>query len=381
MMIESIFGAKFTKYKIGNITTLAKDKPLKLDCGQEISNFNIAYQTYGKLNKDKSNAILICHPITADQYIASTNPVTKKPGWWNFMVGPEKPIDTNKFFVICSNVIGGCFGSFGPKEINPKNNKPYGTSFPVVTVFDMVRAQEKLIDFLTIDKLHAVIGGSAGGMQAISWAFLFPQKINLCISIAASYRHSAQNIAFNEVTRQAIMNDPDWCNGHYLEKGKYPNKGLALARMTAHITYLSEDSLHQKFGRNLQDKTQLSFNFSNAEFAVESYLRYQGNSFIKRFDPNSYLYITKALDYFDLEAENNGNLSLGFKDCPVKFCIISYSDDWLFPACESQKLAKSLNLAGAEVSLVNIKNSSGHDGFLLDSGDDLKKVISGFCSL
>jgi homoserine O-acetyltransferase len=378
MIVESIFGEESTKYKIGNIATLGKDEPLLLDCGQKISNFDIAYQTYGKLNKDKSNAILICHPITADQYVASKNPVTKKSGWWDFMVGAEKPIDTDKFFVICSNVIGGCFGSFGPKETNPETKKPYGADFPVVTVFDMVRAQEKLANFLGIDKLHAVIGGSAGGMQAISWAFLFPHKINLCISVAASYRHSAQNIAFNEVARQAIINDLDWCIGKYLEEKKYPSKGLALARMMANITYLSEDSLHQKFGRNLQDKNRLLFNFANAEFAVESYLRYQGNSFIKRFDPNSYLYITKALDYFDLERESDGDLSSGFKNCPVKFCIISYSDDWLFPASESQKLAKSLSLASADVSLVNIKNKSGHDGFLLDKEDSLKKVIGGF---
>ena len=376
MLIKSSFGSEFKQYEIGNIVKLGTHNPLVLTSGIEINNFNIAYQTYGALNADKSNAILICHALTGDQYVASKNPVTGKDGWWNFLIGPNKPIDTNKYFVICSNVIGGCLGSFGPKEIDPETGKYYGLSFPVITVADMVKAQKLLIDYFKIDQLLAIIGGSMGGMQALSWSCLYPDMAKLIIPMATSYRHTTQNIAFNEVGRQAIMSDPNWCEGKYLEEKKYPIKGLAIARMAAHITYLSESALHKKFGRNLQDKNDLSFGFE-VDFQIESYLRHQGNSFVERFDPNSYLYITKALDYFDLEAENSGILSNAFKKTKAKFCVISFSDDWLFSPSESKKLAQALNISGVNVSLINIDSTAGHDSFLIEN-EILKETIAGF---
>ena len=374
--IKSSFGSDFKTYEIGKIIKLATKKPLKLTCGLEINSFDLAYQTYGKLNKDKSNAILLCHPITADQYVASKHPITGKDGWWNFMVGKNKAIDTNKYFVICANVIGSCLGSFGPKNINPKTKKPYATDFPFITIEDMVNAEKLLLDHFNIKKLKAIIGGSMGGMLALTWANLYPKIAKAIIPISTSYRNSSQNIAFNEVGRQAIMADPDWCNGQYIETKKYPDKGLAVARMTAHITYLSKKSLHEKFGRKLQDKKDLSYGFE-VDFQVESYLRYQGKSFVKRFDPNSYLYLTKAVDYFDLEAENNGILSNAFKDCNAKFCVISFKDDWLFTPEESKKLTRALNIAGVNVSLINLEGVAGHDSFLIEN-DMLKDTIKGF---
>ena len=376
MLIKSSFGSKFKEYEVGDIVKLAISKPLELDSGFKIANFNLAYQTYGKLNKDKSNAVLICHALTGDQYVASKNPITGKKGWWNFMVGKGKAIDTDKYFVICSNVIGGCIGSFGPKDINPENNRIYGLNFPVVTIADMVKAQKLLIDYLDIKKLLAVIGGSMGGMQALSWGCLYPDAAKAIIPIATSYRHTTQNIAFNEVGRQAIMADPNWCNGEYLAQKKYPSKGLAVARMAGHITYLSEDALHHKFGRNLQDKSNLSYGF-DIDFQIESYLRYQGFTFVERFDANSYLYLTKAMDYFDLEAENNGILSNAFRKVKAKYCIISFSDDWLFPPEESKKLAQALNISGSNVSLVNINSNAGHDSFLIEN-KNLQETIAGF---
>ncbi|MDA0902396.1 MAG: homoserine O-acetyltransferase [Proteobacteria bacterium] len=376
MLIKSSFGSKYKEYEIGNIVKLATDEPLVLDSALEIKNFNMAYQTYGKLNKDKSNAILICHALTGDQYIASKNPITGKDGWWNKMVGKGKAIDTDKYFVICSNTIGGCFGSFGPKDINPETGKIYGLDFPVLTIHDMVRAQKLLIDHFKIDQLLAVIGGSMGGMQALSWSFLYPHKMKAVVPIATSYRHSTQNIAFDEVGRQAIMADPNWCNGDYISQKKYPAKGLAVARMAGHITYLSEDALHKKFGRNLQDKDDISYHF-DIDFQVESYLRHQGVTFVERFDANSYLYLTKAMDYFDLEAENNGILSNAFRNVKAKFCIFSFSDDWLFTPDESKKLAQALNISGANISLVNIESKHGHDSFLIDN-ENFKETLSGF---
>lgn len=374
--IKSSFGSEFKEYEVGEIIKLATNKPLTLSSGIEISNFNLAYQTYGTLNADKSNAILICHPITGDQYVASKNPVTNKDGWWDFMVGKGKAIDTDKYFVICNNVIGGCLGSFGPKDINEKTNQPYSTEFPFITIEDMVRAQKLLIDHFEIKELLAIIGGSMGGMLALTWANIYPKMAKSIIPISTSYKNSAQNIAFNEVGRQAIMADPDWCNGNYLQERKFPTKGLAVARMTAHITYLSKKSLHEKFGRNLQDKEHLSYGFG-VDFQVESYLRHQGLNFVKRFDPNSYLYLTKAVDYFDLEAENHGVLSRAFKDCQAKFCIISFKGDWLFLPSESKKLAQALNINGNNVSLINMKGTAGHDSFLIDN-EILKNTIKGF---
>lgn len=376
MQIKSVFGPEYKEYEIGEIVKLAIDKPMKLSCGVEIANFSLAYQTYGALNKDRSNAILICHPLTADQYVASINPVTGKDGWWDFMVGSGKSIDTDKYFVICSNVIGGCLGSFSPKEINPKTEQAYAVDFPVITIADMVNAQKLLIDYLGIKKLLAVVGGSMGGMQALQWSCAYPESMKAVLPIATSYHHSTQNIAFNEVARQAIMADLDWCDGKYLSEKKYPSKGLAVARMAANITYLSEVALHQKFGRNLQHKPDISYGFE-VDFQIESYLRHQGLSFVSRFDPNCYLYITKALDYFDLELENNGILSNAFKNVKAKFCVISLSDDWLFPPTESKKIAQALTIAGCDVSLVNIDSSAGHDSFLIDN-QALKQTVKGF---
>lgn len=379
MKIKSIFGPKYNEYEIGEIVYLAKDKPLKLSSGVEISNFPLAYQTYGELNQDKSNAILICHALTGDQYAASKNPISSKEGWWNMMIGPSKPIDTNKYFVICSNIIGGCMGSLGPKEINPNTGEPYALSFPVITIDDMVHAQNLLIEYFGIKKLHAVIGGSTGGMQALSWSVLYPQKLHAVIPIATSYHHSPQNIAFHEVGRQAIMADPNWCESYYLKQKKYPEKGLAVARMTANITYLSEKSLQKKFGRNLQNKAHLSFSFGT-DFQVESYLHHQGATFVERFDPNSYLYVTKALDYFDLESEY-GSLSEAFKSTAqnknIKFCIISFSDDWLFPPSESKKLTMGLMACKVNVSTIVIESNAGHDSFLIDN-EPLKNTVASF---
>jgi homoserine O-acetyltransferase len=380
MKVKSSFGPGYKEFEIGEIVFLAKEKPLKLASGSEIKNFPLAFQTYGKLNADCSNAILICHALTGDQYAASPNPVTKKNGWWDFMIGDDKPIDTNKFFVISSNIIGSCMGSFGPKEIDPKTGEPYGLNFPIVTINDMVQAQNLLIEHLGIFKLHAVIGGSTGGMQALAWAVLFPQKVNLVIPMATSYRHSPQNIAFHEVGRQAIMADPNWCEGKYFLEKKYPSSGLAVARMTAHITYLSESALQKKFGRNLQNKENLSFTFTQ-DFKVESYLHHQGQSFVERFDANSYLYVTKAVDYFDLENDFGGKLGAAFHDFAKnkngKFCLISFSDDWLFPPSEAKKLTQALISCGVNVSSITINSSAGHDSFLLES-DTLKNTIRGF---
>lgn len=365
---KSKFGSQKREIEIGEIIYLAKNSALKLDSGVEITNFPIAYQTYGKLNQDKSNAVLICHALTGDQYVASKNPVTNKDGWWEFMIGKNKAIDTDKFFVICSNIIGGCMGSFGPKEIDEKNGEPYGINFPFITIHDMVKAQNLLIESLGIKKLHAVIGGSTGGMQVLSWTVQFPEKVKLAIPLATSYRHTPQNIAFHEVGRQAIITDNNWNNGCYLIKNTFPKNGLAVARMAAHITYLSEKALQNKFGRDLQDKKNISFSFSQ-DFQVESYLHYQGFNFVERFDPNSYLYISKAVDYFDLEKDFSSNLSAAFSSFASisenKFCVISFSDDWLFPPSEAKKLTKALISANVVVSSVIIESNAGHDSFLI----------------
>lgn len=380
MKVKSSFGPSYKEFEIGEIVFLAKEKPLKLAGGAEIKNFPLAYQTYGQLNADKSNAILICHALTGDQYVASENPITKKEGWWNFLIGDGKIIDTRKYFVISSNIIGGCMGSMGPKEINEKTNEPYGTEFPLVTINDMVHAQNLLIEHFGIKKLHAVIGGSTGGMQALAWSVLYPQKVKLVIPMATSYRHSPQNIAFHEVGRQAIMADPNWCNGKYLQEKKFPTSGLSVARMTAHITYLSESALQHRFGRDLKNSKGFSFSFDR-EFQVENYLHHQGSRFVERFDPNSYLYITRAVDYFDLESDFSGNLSNAFVDFSKnkegKICLISFSDDWLFPPSEAKKLTHAMVACGINVSSVVIQSSAGHDSFLLES-EALKNTISGF---
>ncbi len=360
----------------GHHVRLGVEKPLKFDCGMEIADFPVAYQTYGELNAGKSNAIFVCHALTGDQYLAETHPVTGKEGWWEIMVGPGKTIDTERYFVICPNILGGCMGSFGPKEINPETGKPWGLDFPVITIGDMVRCQVLLLDHLGIDRLFAVIGGSMGGMQVLEWASRYPERLFAAIPIAAAAHHTAQNIAFHEVGRQAIMADPDWCGGDYLNQGKKPTKGLAVARMAAHITYLSDQSLHRKFGRRLQDRDALSYGF-DAEFQVESYLRHQGITFVDRFDANSYLYITRAMDYFDLAANHNGNLAKAFKDTPVRFCVISFTGDWLYPTEENRRIVHALNSVAANVSFAEVESDKGHDAFLLDE-PEFHRLLKGF---
>lgn len=349
---------------------------LKLDSGESLSPFTIAYETYGTLNDERSNAILVCHALTGDQYAASTHPITGKPGWWETMIGQGKPIDTDKYFIICPNVIGGCMGSTGPASINPATGLSYGLDFPVITIGDMVRAQRHLIDHLGIEQLLCVIGGSMGGMQALEWAANHGDRVFACIPIATAARHSSQNIAFHEVGRQAVMADPDWHGGRYIEEEKSPRKGLAVARMAAHITYLSDEVLHQKFGRNLQEREAITFGF-DADFQVESYLRHQGFRFVDRFDANSYLYITRAMDYFDLFSEHDGILANAFKNTQTRFCVISFTSDWLFPTRESRQIVHALTANAANVSFVEIETDRGHDAFLLDE-PELFATINGF---
>jgi homoserine O-acetyltransferase len=341
------------------------DEPLALESGESLGPWSIAYQAYGALNADKSNAILLCHALTGDQHVANINPVTGKSGWWETMVGPGKPYDTDRFFIICANVLGSCLGTTGPASLDPKTGKPYALHFPVVTIRDMVNAQAKLVDRLGIDTLFCVAGGSMGGMQVLEWAASHPDRVFSAMPIATAAKHTAQNIAFHEVGRQAVMADPDWHSGRYLEEGTRPEKGLAVARMAAHITYLSEQALHRKFGRNLQERAAPTFSF-DADFEVESYLRYQGRSFVERFDANSYLFLTRAMDYFDLAKEHDGVLARAFKGSKTRFCIVSFTSDWLFPTSDSRAIVHALNAAGASVSFVEIETDKGHDAFLLD---------------
>ncbi|HAM48666.1 MAG TPA: homoserine O-acetyltransferase [Alphaproteobacteria bacterium] len=352
------------------------DAPLPLDCGAELAPWDIAYQTYGTLNQDKSNAVLVCHALTGDQYVANQHPVTGRDGWWTTIVGPGRPVDTDRYFVICANVLGGCIGSSGPTSINPATGAPYGLDFPVITIRDMVRAQARLVDHLGIDQLFCVIGGSMGGMQVLQWAASYPERVFSAVPIATAARHSAQNIAFHEVGRQAIMADPNWHGGGYFTAGAVPEKGLAVARMAAHITYLSEPALHSKFGRNLQDRDRLGFGF-DADFQVESYLRHQGSTFVDRFDANSYLYLTRAMDYFDLAAEYDGVLAEAFRDIRTRFCVVSFTSDWLFPTVESRQIVQALNAAAANVSFVEIESDKGHDAFLLDE-PEFFQTLTGF---
>lgn len=360
----------------GLTAELGVDTPLRLDCGVDLGPFTVAYQSYGHLNEDRSNVILICHALTGDQFVAGTNPVTNKPGWWPLMVGPGRPFDTDKYFVLCANVLGGCMGTTGPKSINPKTELPYGLSFPVITVKDMVQAQAMLLDHLGIDKVFCVSGGSMGGMQVLQWTITFPERVHAAIPIASAAHHTAQNIALHEVGRQAIMGDVDWHGGDYLSHNTIPRAGLSVARMAAHISYLSEAALHRKFGRQLQDRKSLSYGFE-ADFQVESYLRHQGTVFVERFDANSYLYLTRAMDYFDLISEYEGVLANAFKGCPTRFCIISFTGDWLFPTSENRTVVHALNAAAANVSFVEVESDKGHDAFLLDE-PEMFATIRGF---
>jgi len=349
----------------------------ELASGSVLESFKIAFKTFGALNNNKSNAILICHALTGDQYVSGHNPITERDGWWSRMVGPDKPIDTNKFFVICSNVLGGCSGSTGPKQKKDNEDIIYGGNFPSITIKDMVSAQVKLIDALKIDKLFSVVGGSMGAMQALQWSTDFPNRIQTIIHIAGALKHSAQNIAFHEVGRQAIMNDPNWHKGNYIEKNSIPERGLSVARMIAHITYLSEDAMHRKFGRKLQSRDIISFGF-DADFQIESYLRYQGRSFVERFDANSYLYLTRAMDYFDHSETYRKTLEfINSQNDNIKYLIISFTSDWLFPTRENKEIVETLNSLSRNVSFLEIETDKGHDSFLLDE-PDLDIAMKGF---
>jgi len=349
---------------------------LRLDSGAMLEPLEIAYKTYGQLNAEKSNAILVCHALTGDQHAASIHPLTGKPGWWDRVIGPGRPLDPERYFIVCSNVVGGCMGSTGPASIDAATGQPYGLAFPVITIGDMVRAQAMLVEALGIETLLAVVGGSMGGMQVLQWAGDYPEKLFSAVCIAAAAKHSAQNIAFHEVGRQAIMADPDWRGGAYEIAGVRPEKGLAVARMAAHITYLSEPALQRKFGRQLQ-RDGLSWGF-DADFQVESYLRHQGAAFVDRFDANSYLYITRALDYFDLAAQHGGVLANAFSRArQVRFCVLSFSSDWLYPTSESRDIVRALNAAGARASFVEIETDKGHDAFFLDE-PQLDAALRGF---
>ncbi len=356
---------------------LALGAPLPLDSGQSIEGVRIAYEAYGALSAAKDNAVLICHATSGDQHVASPHPITGKPGWWARMVGPGLPIDTDRFHVICANVLGGCMGSTGPGS-TARDGKPWAMRFPVITVRDMVRAQVALLEALGIEKLYAVVGGSMGAMQGLSLAANWPEFATRVLCIAGTATMPAQNIAFQEVGRQAIMADPDWQEGAYYGTGKAPDAGLSVARMAAHITYLSESSLTEKFGRRLQNRDEKTFGF-DADFQVESYLRHQGASFKDRFDANSYLYLTRAMSYFDLAEERGGRLADAFTATKAKFCVVSFDSDWLYPTELSRTLAHALNAAGAPVSFVELSAPFGHDSFLLDV-PALDRVVAGFLS-
>jgi homoserine O-acetyltransferase len=350
---------------------------LNLECGASLGPLTLAFETYGTLNPARDNAVLITHALSGDShaagYYASED---KKPGWWDIMVGPGKGIDTNRYFVICSNILGSCMGTTGPSSLNPQTNRSYGLDFPVVTIGDMVSAQKRLLDHLGIEKILAVIGGSIGGMQVLEWAIRFPERVHSAIPLATTTKHSALAIAFNEVARQAIMADPNWNGGNYYS-GPNPSLGLAVARMIGHITYLSDESMRLKFGRRLQDRNDFSYNF-DADFQVASYLRYQGTKFVERFDANSFLYITKAADYFDLGLQHgNGSTVEAFSKTQARFLVISFTSDWLYPTYQSKKIVKALTKNGKDVSFCEIEAQWGHDAFLLPI-ERLSEMIRGF---
>jgi homoserine O-acetyltransferase len=352
---------------------------LTLESGAKFGPITLSYETYGTLNNEKSNAILVVHALSGDAHAAGFHEGDKNPGWWDVMIGPDKGLDTEKYFIICSNVIGGCKGSTGPSSINPKTNKPYGLDFPIITIKDMIDAQCQLIDHLGIERLLTVIGGSMGGMQVLQWMASYPNRIRSAIPIATTMKHAPQQIAFNEVGRQAIMADPNWKNGNYYG-GLPPAGGLAVARMIGHITYMSDMSMTKKFGRRFKDNRQ-PFKFG-ADFEVEEYLRYRGNNFVKRFDANSYLYITKAIDYFDLF--NGKDISEVFKGLKAKLLVMAFKSDWLYPAYQSQEIAKACKLAEVDTTYCEINSTYGHDAFLLEVQEEthlikhfLKRVFNG----
>ena len=347
---------------------------LSLDNGSQLAPVDVAYQSYGELNEDRSNAVLILHAFTGDAHAAGISPETGKPGWWDSMIGPGKAFDTDKYFVICSNVLGGCRGTTGPSSINPKTGKPYAMTFPVITIADMVRLQKLLLDHLGIKRLVAVAGGSMGAMQALQWAVSYPDMVAAAIPIAGTWRHSAQQIAFNEVGRQAIMADPDWNGGDYYG-GKGPARGLAVARMVGHITYMSDESMREKFGRRLREKQGFGFDFE-IDFEVESYLRYRGSQFVDRFDANSYLYISKALDYFDV-TNGSGSLPAALEHVTARFLLISFTSDWLYPSYQSQEIVNALRSRNRDVAYCELSSNYGHDAFLLEVGEQTE-VVRGF---
>jgi homoserine O-acetyltransferase len=346
---------------------------ITLESGARIEPVDVAFETYGRLNAERDNAILIAHAFSGDAHAAGISQ-DAKPGWWDNCIGPGKPFDTDQYFVICSNVLGGCAGTTGPASINPATGKPFAMSFPVVTVGDMVHLQKMLIGYLGIERLLAVAGGSMGGMQALQWAVSYPDSVRSAIVIASTARHSAQQIAFNEVGRQSIMADPDWNGGEFYE-GRPPARGLAVARMVGHITYMSDESMRQKFGRKLRDKEKLGFDFS-ADFEVENYLRYRGTQFVSRFDANSYLYITKAMDYFDL-TNGSGSLAEAFDQVETRFLVISFTSDWLYPSYQSQEIVRTLRRRNHDVAYCELPSNYGHDAFLVEVAEQ-SELISGF---
>jgi homoserine O-acetyltransferase/O-succinyltransferase len=347
--------------KIQFFTFAEPPNEVTLESGEKLGPITLAYETYGKLNRDKSNAVLILHAFSGDAHAAGFHEGDKEAGWWDDLIGPGKGINTNEYFVVCANVLGGCKDSTGPSSLNPKTGKPYGLDFPLVTIGDMVNAQRCLIDHLGIGKLLAVVGGSMGGMQVLQWMVIYPDRIRAAIPIATTMKHTPQQIAFNEVGRQAVMADPNWRNGNYYGK-TVPAKGLAVARMIGHITYMSDSSMAEKFGRRVREDREL-FKFS-ADFEVEGYLRYRGDSFVKRFDANSYLYITKAIDYFNiLNGHNLGNI---FKGLKAKVLVLAFKSDWLYPPYQSQEIVKACKLAGVDASYCEINSTYGHDAFLLE---------------
>jgi len=356
--------------------TFAADAPMPLDSGESLGPITLAYETYGQLNADRSNAILILHALSGDAHAAGYHTENDKhPGWWDDCIGPGKAFDTNRFFVICSNVIGGCQGSTGPSSINPQTGDYYGLSFPVVTIADMVRAQRHLIDYLGIDKLLAVAGGSMGGMQVLQWTVSYPERVQAALPLATTARHSPMLIAFSEVGRQAIYADPNWNGGNYY-KDTRPNAGLAVARMVGHITYLSEESMQHKFSRRLQEREHFGYDF-NTDFEIEGYLRYNGRIFTERFDANSYLYVTKAMDYFDL-SEGRGSMAEAFaRSTHITYLVVSFTSDWLYPTYHSKDMVSALMAMGADVTYCDIKSAWGHDAFLLEV-DTMTDLMSNF---
>ncbi len=357
--------------------TFAEEEPFQLDSGATLGPVTVAYETYGQLNADRTNAILITHALSGSAHAAGYHqPDESKTGWWDDCIGPGKAFDTNKFFIICSNVLGGCYGSTGPASPEPATGKPYGMRFPVVTIGDMVRAQVRLIDHLGIDTLLCVAGGSMGGMQALEWAVHYPHRLKAAIPIATTAHHSPMLIALSEVGRQAIYADPAWNNGDYYDADLKPDAGLAVARMVGHITYLSEESMQQKFGRRLQDQVRYGYEF-RSEFQVESYLKYKGHNFTRRFDANSYLYVTKAMDYFDLSAETGSVAAAFANSAELHYLVLSFTSDWLYPSYHSKELVSALTAAGADVTYLDVQSSWGHDAFLLEV-ETMTKLLSGF---